>query len=287
MDQLALHVSKALERPCGSDVQTMARHILNLHPGICAVVAYGSTQRDQSTADTLIDFYCLVESRQELAMGAVLQHLGDLVPPNVFYAKTNRTKHVLRCKYAVVTFQKLRQWTRTNVATPYFWVRFCQPMSLVFVRDEAARLAVADIAAQAMRTAYGQAKALLPDADPLAQWEALFAETYRTELRPEGRGRSRSIVDAEPGHYIQISALMADVPVRKGNWMWARAAGKMLTTLRLCKAAFTFSGGSDYVAWKIERHSGAKIVLTPWQRRHPILAGLMLLPKLLLRGVIR
>ena len=39
--------------------------------------------------------------------------------------------------------------------------------------------------------------------------------------------------------------------------------------------------------WKIERHSGKKIVLSPWQRHHVVLAGFMLLPRLLWRGAIK
>jgi hypothetical protein len=49
----------------------------------------------------------------------------------------------------------------------------------------------------------------------------------------------------------------------------------------------TFAGGADYIAWKINRHAGAKIALTPWQRRHPLLAGISLLPRLLRSGAIR
>jgi hypothetical protein len=39
-------------------------------------------------------------------------------------------------------------------------------------------------------------------------------------------------------------------------WALRRACGKALNALRLAKAAFTFEGGADYLAWKIERHSG-------------------------------
>jgi hypothetical protein len=53
------------------------------------------------------------------------------------------------------------------------------------------------------------------------------------------------------------------------------------------KAAFTFAGGADYLAFKVERHSGERIELKPWQRRHPILGALSLLPGLLRRGAVR
>ena len=44
--------------------------------------------------------------------------------------------------------------------------------------------------------------------------------------------------------------------------------------LRLAKASFTFAGGAEYIAWKINRHAGTSIELKPWQRRHPLLAAL-------------
>ena len=66
-----------------------------------------------------------------------------------------------------------------------------------------------------------------------------------------------------------------------------RLSGKGWSVLRLIKAAFTFQGGADYIVWKIERHSGEKIILTDWQRRHPVIAGLLLLPALLRKGAVR
>ncbi|MCA9474766.1 MAG: hypothetical protein KC563_03010, partial [Nitrospira sp.] len=57
--------------------------------------------------------------------------------------------------------------------------------------------------------------------------------------------------------------------------------------LRLMKAAFTFQGGADYLIWKIERHSGVKVELTPTQRRHPIITGLVIFWRLYRQGAFR
>ena len=69
--------------------------------------------------------------------------------------------------------------------------------------------------------------------------------------------------------------------------MRRRIEGKLLTVARLTKAAFTFSGGIDYLAWKINRHAGTQIVITDWQRRHPLLAAVTLVPRLLRQGAVR
>jgi hypothetical protein len=57
--------------------------------------------------------------------------------------------------------------------------------------------------------------------------------------------------------------------------------------LRLLKAAFTFDGGADYVVWKIERHRGVRLQLSPWQRRFPLLAAPGIYWQLRRRGILR
>ena len=79
--------------------------------------------------------------------------------------------------------------------------------------------------------------------------------------------------------------MSADSVARR--WSFRRRQGKLLAALRLIKAAFTFQGGADYLAWKIERHSKVKVELTDWQRRHPILAAITLVPRLYKRGGFR
>jgi hypothetical protein len=72
-----------------------------------------------------------------------------------------------------------------------------------------------------------------------------------------------------------------------GSWARRRIEGKALTVLRLAKASLTFAGGAEYIAWKINRHAGTQIELKPWQQRHPLLAGISLLPRLLRSGAVR
>lgn len=71
------------------------------------------------------------------------------------------------------------------------------------------------------------------------------------------------------------------------QWRWLQRKGKLLSVVRLAKAAFTFAGGIDYLAWKINRHAGTQIAITPWQRRHPLLAALLLVPRLLRQGAVK
>ena len=98
------------------------------------------------------------------------------------------------------------------------------------------------------------------------------------------------MVDADPERYDCFSApAMAAIPAKRdrSSWTWRRVEGKALSVLRLAKASFTFAGGAEYIAWKINRHAGTKIELKPWQRRHPLLAAISLLPRLLRSGAVR
>ena len=70
-------------------------------------------------------------------------------------------------------------------------------------------------------------------------------------------------------------------------WWLRRVQGKLLSVLRLMKAAFTFQGGIDYIAWKLERHTGVPIEVTPKMRRQPLLYSWGLVWRLYRRGVFR
>jgi hypothetical protein len=129
-----------------------------------------------------------------------------------------------------------------------------------------------------------------PNETPLDWWRRAFALTYSAELRAERGTRAGSVVDADPARYERFSPVVAAEilsSARGGRWTRRRLEGKLLTILRLLKAGLTFAGGIDYLAWKINRHAGTSITITPWQRRHPYLAAITLLPRLLRAGAVR
>jgi hypothetical protein len=54
-------------------------------------------------------------------------------------------------------------------------------------------------------------------------------------------------------------------------WSLRKGQGKLLSITRLVKALFTFEGGLDYIAWKLERHSGESVVIPDKVRRAPLI----------------
>ena len=71
------------------------------------------------------------------------------------------------------------------------------------------------------------------------------------------------------------------------KWFLRRLLGKLLSVLRLMKAAFTFHNGTQYILWKIERHTGVSIEVSNWQKRHPILASTTLFWRLYRNGAFK
>lgn len=263
----------------------MASHVRSAHDGVMAVLAYGSCLRGVATTDSLIDLYVLTRDLRGVSAN-VLSRLGcKLIPPNVYYAECDIGGQRYRAKYAVLPMPLFAVgMTRSN---PYFWARFAQPSALVFAADAEARRDVISAAARAAQTMFAHARALSPMGDPLDIWAAGFRATYATELRAEAGDRADQLVAANESYYRDLAAALAATAAQPASWGWKRASGKLWAAARLIKASFTFSGGADYLVWKIERHSGQKIAISPWQRRHPVIAGLMLLPKLLSSKAVR
>jgi hypothetical protein len=287
MDSLTPIVQRALSRPLPNDVNVMLAEVLKHFRSVDFVLTYGSILREVSVHETLIDFYVVTTDVQDISPSWFGRLLGQLLPPNVYYFQAGEGLHMLRCKCSVVTFDSFLQGVSQQARNPYFWARFSQPCALVYSRDTVARLRAVEIVSQAIRTAFANALSITPDGAPLRKWAQLFRATYRTELRPEGVDRAQGIVDINAAYYQAISAALAGAEPQMQNWMLLRVEGKILTVFRLIKAAFTFRGGADYAAWKIARHSGEQIVVKDWQRKHPVIAGIVLLPQLILKRVIR
>jgi hypothetical protein len=176
--------------------------------------------------------------------------------------------------------------------------RFAQPSRLVWSADRAAADAVVETISHAAPTLIRWTLPLDPDAKPTELWKRIFSLTFDAELRAERLGRSGSLVDDDPPRYEQLTrasleslgilSIGRSAHERADEW-WHKMQrwGKIYSILRLAKASLTFAGGADYIAWKINRHAGTDIRLKPWQQRHPLLAAITLLPRLLKSGAVR
>lgn len=250
-----------------------------------AVLFYGSCLRQKQLDGLMLDFYLIVSDYRAAYDKAWLAAANRLIPPNVFYFEHDG----MVAKYAVLSEEDFHRLSGPETSNVSVWARFAQPSRLVWAADEAAHERAVDSVARAAPTLLAAAGPG-PDEEPLALWRRAFSLTYSAELRAERKGRASSVVELEPERYLRFTApaLAAARSMRPhGSWAWRRIEGKGLSVLRLAKASLTFAGGADYIAWKINRHAGTDIQLRPWQKRHPLLAGLSLLPRLLRSGAVR
>jgi hypothetical protein len=293
-------IAEETAQPVHPAALTVADAIRERHGAIAALLFYGSCLRQPAASaappEGVLDFYVVVDSYRGAYRGRMLAWANAMVPPNVFHIVAPWRGHPVRAKYAVINMAQLRRGLSRRSLQTSLWARFAQPCRLVWVRDQVARAAVEAALADAVVTMTAAIAPLLPaDADAEQLWLRGFRETYRAELRTEDVARAHHLYEDSRARYEAITPwalAAAGGPTgsrRSAQIRWAgrRVLGKTLSVLRLIKGLFTFDGGVDYILWKIERHSGVRLPVTPWQRRHPLLASPVFLWRLYRLGAIR
>ena len=71
------------------------------------------------------------------------------------------------------------------------------------------------------------------------------------------------------------------------RWRRRTPRAKGVYFFRLIKSAFTFGDWLPYVLWKLGRHTGVSVELTPLQRRYPLIFGWPVIFKLLVSQKLR
>ena len=286
-------VAAELARPVDPRVAEMAAAIAARYPGAArAVLFYGSCLRQSELEGLMLDFYLIVSDYRDAYGRGWLAFANRLIPPNVFPFQHGG----LVAKYAVLSEPDFERECSRAARSTSVWARFAQPSRLVWVSGPAAERRAVEAVAGAAPTLFALTRPTMAGErdDPLAIFRAGFALTYSAELRAERRQRPEAIVEADPAYYDRIGRAVlaaASAPDQSSQaarraWRGRRRRGKALTLVRLAKASTTFAGGIDYLAWKINRHAGTQIEVKPWQRRWPLVAALILLPRLLRRGAI-
>lgn len=289
------------------NVRGFAKHIADQYPGSArAVLFYGSCLRSQQLEGQMLDFYLIVSDYDDAYAKPWMAKWNRRLPPNVFPFEYKG----LVAKVAVLSEADFHALNRPGASAVSVWARFSQPSRLVWVKDEEARKTVVRSVAGAAPTLLNAALAHMErDVGVLDLWQSGFQLTYSAELRAERKDRPSSVVGHDEQRYLAFGKaalhhtaianeirddrviLRADPERRilqeRNRWPGLRRRGKMLTVARLAKAAFTYSGGIDYLAWKVNRHAGTDIEVKDWQRRHPFVAAALLLPKLLVKGAVR
>ena len=278
-----------------------------------AVLFYGSCLRGGDPYDGLVDLYLIVD-RYRCANASWLKAAWNrLLPPNVFYTELADGDRKLRCKYAILSLHDLEKGCSPRWHHSYFWGRFSQPTAIAYSRDDASRAAVQASFGSAAVTFLARVLPRVPAQGSVTDlWREGLALSYRAELRAEGQGRAKQLTQANRHFYETVTRGAAEllkfdletsgdtrgtryralIPRRRRivsqlDWALRIAHGKLLSVARLIKALFTFEGGLDYIAWKLERHSGVAVEIPARVRRHPLIFIWGLFWKLYRQGVFR
>lgn len=279
---LKARFAAGLDATVGDEVAEFAAALAG-EAGASAVLFYGSNLRTGSL-EGVLDYYVLLPGKPESGIW-----------PRVSYREREAGGTTLRAKVATMTLAKFAQAASGELLDTTIWARFVQPSALVWQRDDAAASAIVDALSAAGATAGRLAAALGPaQGSPDDFWAALFRATYKAEFRVEKPGRERDILSVNAAHFAGLLPLAWDeagiVWERNGDtlaprlgpaersrtlrwWRRRRRWGKALNLTRLVRASTTFDGAARYAAWKIERHTGVPVQLTPWRERHPVLAA--------------
>lgn len=282
-EALERFTAASLARPVRDEVRGFAERLAQ-EAGAAAALFYGSNLRTGSL-DGVLDFYLLLPGAQR-----------ERVWPRIGYREYAAADDtVLRAKTATLSLAQFASAAAGDSRDTTIWTRFAQPCALLWTRDEAARSMVVGAIAEAAQTAAGLAAALGPAEGSWEDyWRALFRATYRAEFRVERPGREAAILHHAPDHFRALlplawlaaglpyeeTALGVYRPLLRGDdrrrwlrwWEARRRLGKPLNIARLIKAAGTFDGAADYAAWKVARHSGIALAVTPFRRAHPVLS---------------
>ena len=280
-------VGAELARPAPHMAVALAASLATAFDDPAAVLFYGSSLRT-GEREGIHDFYVLTHTPPRGLASRLLW-------PDVGYREIADEDGTLRAKVASMTLAQFQQAARGAGFDTTIWTRFVQPAALAWSDGPQSTAAVAQAVADAATTAGRFAAALGPGKGPAAAfWNSLFRETYAAEFRVENAGREKTILAADATRYDALLplawqaagiAFASDDGVlsprlspaeRKrllGAWRLRRTMGRPLNIARLMKAAFTFEGAARYAAWKIERHTGVPVTVTPWRERHPILAA--------------
>lgn len=292
MSELKKLVGEELSLPVDPRVSGVAAAIAAKHGSASrTVLFYGSCLRQKQLEGLMLDFYLIVSDYSSAYDKRWLAAANRQIPPNVFHFEHGG----LVSKYAVLSEAHFAHECSPEAWTVSTAARFAQPSRLVWNADENASELAIDIVSRAALTLIGWTRPLGDGADALSLWKRAFSLTFNAELRAERTGRSAAIVDADPQRYEAFGNAALDQLQGGGRsreqaerwWRGKQRHGKLYSVARLAKASLTFSGGADYIAWKINRHAGTNIELKPWQQRHPLLAAISLLPRLLKSGAVR
>ena len=296
----AAHATEAAE------VERVAASVAQAGRGsVAALIFFGSRKTGARTdAFSAYDFFLLTHDCSELyrslqASGAVhrppwlLTVLNACLPPNVISVRpAPGTPATWRAKCAVATVDRFLRETSASRHDHFFLGRMFQPAEIVHAADEATRERIKGGLASAQAMTYAWIRPWLPPSFGVeAYCRTLLRVSLSREIRPEPKGRADALWEVQKESLLATyGRLLADLaragelvdvggayalarPVTTAERLrvaWYFRWSMVRATARWAKYIVTFDDWLEYILRKARRHSGQDIVLTPRERRLPL-----------------
>lgn len=220
----------------------------------------------------------------------LLSFLDPLLPPT----QVRLAQDTWLVKASVLSTSSLCRATSADRKDQFVAGRLFQDVHVVWARDAGFSETMEGAIESARRVTLDWVAPDLPDRFD-APWylRQLFRTSFRFEVRPETRGRADALYEAQAARLVPIFAEVLPALQAEGRLVAGsdgtfslrhpvsrtHALGRRLflewsrvrATARWPKHAVTFDGWLDYIRRKAERHSGEAIVLTPMERRFPLI----------------
>jgi hypothetical protein len=289
-----------------AEVEAVAASVVKAGSGsVAALIFFGSRKTRARTDEfSAYDFFLLTHDYSALyrslhSAGALhrppwlVAALNAVLPPNVISVRPSRAGgEIWRAKCAVATVDCFLRETAAARHDHFFLGRMFQPTEVVHAADEATRHRVTLGLTSARALTYTWVRPWLPPSfDVEAYCRTLLRVSLGREIRPEPKGRADALWEVQKEYLREAYAtLLADLAragellQRDGAYSLARpvTAGERLrieayfrwsmvrATARWAKYMVTFDDWLEYILRKARRHSGQDIVLTPRERRMPL-----------------
>ncbi len=298
MDTLAAWIEEESTRETPTEVITLFNSFCNSLPnkdGIRGGLFYGSALWKAPEPDSIWDLYVLVDRYSDSTSHAMIQLMGTCLPPNVYYHETTENDGtVIRGKIALMCLTQFETHCKGRALSPQIWARFSQPCRIIATRDATSKQRIIQALRNAVITFHKKTAPWILSPCTIEEfWLRGLNRTYASEFRAERKQRQNLMIESSRTSFIarskyafatkelhtlilegeNIDAQFSPVKQRFSRNI-SRVfcyVSKAQHLLRLMKAAFTFTGGIDYLAYKIERHSGVKLTPTAFQRKHPLI----------------
>ncbi len=287
-------------------IEAAARDLVSAGGGaVIGVVFFGSRRTSAERADpwSAHDFFVLVRSYPEAYAALrrsgktdksprLMALLNVLLPPNQVSLRLGDP--VIHAKCSVISLATFLRETSPQRRDHFCIGRLFQPSQVLSAADpETSRSIVAALVSAHAET-YRWVRPWLPERfDAEAYCRTALRVSLGREIRPEPEGRAEALWAAQREEQTAVYARLLEElaargelrPVAPATWSLVRpvTAGERLrleayfawslvrATARWLKHVVTFENWLDYILLKVARHTGEEMVLTPRERRMPLL----------------